>query len=284
MLHVIGHTLEESLRLFPFLLAAYILMEYVEHHMGDKTLRAIQASGRFGPVIGSVAGIVPQCGFSAMAANLYSGGIITIGTLMAIFLSTSDEMLPVFLSWQASPALIGKILAMKVAIAAVVGFAVDFIWRKRYNHRREEIHIPHTGGHDHCCCENGIFRSALSHTLKIFLFILIVSFCLNLIIEVYGHDRLAGLLMGRPVVGSLIAALVGLIPNCAASAVIAQLYLEGTLTLGAMMSGLLTATGVGLVVLFRAHRSLYKDLTITLMLYAISVASGWLIDMVGIFG
>ena len=198
----------------------------------------IQTSGRFGPVIGSIAGIVPQCGFSAMAANLYSGGIITIGTLMAIFLSTSDEMLPVFLSQQAPLGLIAKILGMKVVIAAVVGFAVDFIWRKRYNHRREELHIHDMCEHEHCHCEDGILKSAVYHTVKIFVFILIVSFCLNLVIEWYGRDQLASLVLGQPVIGSVIAALVGLIPNCAASAIIAQLYLEGALTLGAMMSGL----------------------------------------------
>lgn len=284
MLHVIEHTLEESIRLLPFLLAAYILMEYVEHHMGDRTKRMIQTSGRFGPVIGSIAGIVPQCGFSAMAANLYSGGIITIGTLMAIFLSTSDEMLPVFLSQQAPLGLIAKILGMKVVIAAVVGFAVDFIWRKRYNHRREELHIHDMCEHEHCHCEDGILKSAVYHTVKIFVFILIVSFCLNLVIEWYGRDQLASLVLGQPVIGSVIAALVGLIPNCAASAVIAQLYLEGALTLGAMMSGLLAATGVGIVVLFKTNGSLRKNLTITVMLYGISVATGWLIDMIGIFG
>ncbi len=284
MLHVIEHTLEESIRLLPFLLAAYILMEYVEHHMGDRTKRMIQTSGRFGPVIGSIAGIVPQCGFSAMAANLYSGGIITIGTLMAIFLSTSDEMLPVFLSQQAPLGLIAKILGIKVVIAAVVGFAVDFIWRKRYNHRREELHIHDMCEHEHCHCEDGILKSAVYHTVKIFVFILIVSFCLNLVIEWYGRDQLASLVLGQPVIGSVIAALVGLIPNCAASAVIAQLYLEGALTLGAMMSGLLAATGVGIVVLFKTNGSLRKNLTITVMLYGISVAAGWLIDMIGIFG
>ncbi|HIU02999.1 MAG TPA: arsenic efflux protein [Candidatus Onthocola gallistercoris] len=284
MLHVIEHTLEESIRLLPFLLAAYILMEYVEHHMGDRTKRMIQTSGRFGPVIGSIAGIVPQCGFSAMAANLYSGGIITIGTLMAIFLSTSDEMLPVFLSQQAPLGLIAKILGMKVVIAAVVGFAVDFIWRKRYNHRREELHIHDMCEHEHCHCEDGILKSAVYHTVKIFVFILIVSFCLNLVIEWYGRDQLASLVLGQPVIGSVIAALVGLIPNCAASAIIAQLYLEGALTLGAMMSGLLAATGVGIVVLFKTNGSLRKNLTITVMLYGISVAAGWLIDMIGIFG
>ena len=284
MLHVIEHTLEESIRLLPFLLAAYILMEYVEHHMGDRTKRMIQTSGRFGPVIGSIAGIVPQCGFSAMAANLYSGGIITIGTLMAIFLSTSDEMLPVFLSQQAPLGLIAKILGMKVVIAAVVGFAVDFIWRKRYNHRREELHIHDMCEHEHCHCEDGILKSAVYHTVKIFVFILIVSFCLNLVIVWYGRDQLASLVLGQPVIGSVIAALVGLIPNCAASAIIAQLYLEGALTLGAMMSGLLAATGVGIVVLFKTNGSLRKNLTITVMLYGISVAAGWLIDMIGIFG
>ena len=283
LIHVIEHTLIDNIKLLPFLFITYLAMEYIEHKTSDKTEEMIKKSGRFGPVIGGILGVVPQCGFSAAASNLYAGRIITLGTLFAIFLSTSDEMLPILISEQVPTGTIVKILATKALIGILAGFVVDLFIRKGHREKEEELRIEHMCDHEHCHCEEGkIFRSALSHTVQIFLFILLISVGLNLVIEMAGEEALASVLSSSKFFGPLLAGLVGLIPNCAASVVITQLYLSGVLGAGAMMAGLLVGSGVGLLVLFRVNDDLKENLKITGMLYAIGVVVGIVIEMVGI--
>ena len=283
LIHVIEHTLIDNIKLLPFLFITYLAMEYIEHKTSDKTEEMIKKSGRFGPVIGGILGVVPQCGFSAAASNLYAGRIITLGTLFAIFLSTSDEMLPILISEQVPTGTIVKILATKALIGILAGFVVDLFIRKGHREDEEELRIEHMCDHEHCHCEEGkIFRSALSHTVQIFLFILLISFGLNLVIEMAGEEALAGVLSSSKFFGPLLAGLVGLIPNCAASVVITQLYLSGVLGAGAMMAGLLVGSGVGLLVLFRVNDDLKENLKITGMLYVIGVMVGIILELVGI--
>lgn len=282
MYDIILDTLMDGIRLLPFLLITYIVMEYIEHKMSAGTRRAVQASGRFGPLIGSVAGIFPQCGFSAAAASLYAGRVITRGTLIAIFLSTSDEMLPVFISQRVPVNIILSILGMKVVIGMAAGFLIDLVAPLIEKKPEREIDIHHMCEHDHCHCEEGIFKSALVHTAQIFFFILLVSFILNLVIAGVGEESLTEIILNRPLIGSLLSGLVGLIPNCAASVVITQLYLDGAMSLGAMMSGLLVGAGVGLIVLFKTNDSLKENLRITAVLYAVGVLAGIVIDFLGI--
>lgn len=283
LIHAIEHSLADNVKLLPFLFITYLVMEYIEHKTSDKTEEMIRKSGRFGPVIGGVLGVVPQCGFSAAASNLYAGRIITLGTLFAIFLSTSDEMLPILISEQVPTGTIVKILAVKALIGILAGFVVDLFIRKGQGKEEEELRIEHMCDHEHCHCGEGkIFRSALSHTLQIFLFILLISFGLNLVIEFVGEDALAGVISSSKFFGPLLAGLVGLIPNCAASVVITQLYLSGVLGAGAMMAGLLVGSGVGLLVLFRVNDDLKENLKITGMLYAIGVLVGIIIELIGI--
>ena len=283
LIHVIEHTLIDNIKLLPFLFITYLAMEYIEHKTSDKTEEMIKKSGRFGPVIGGILGVVPQCGFSAAASNLYAGRIITLGTLFAIFLSTSDEMLPILISEQVPTGTIVKILATKALIGILAGFVVDLFIRKGHREKEEELRIEHMCDHEHCHCEEGqIFRSALSHTVQIFLFILLISFGLNLVIEMTGEEALAGVLSSSKFFGPLLAGLVGLIPNCAASVVITQLYLSGVLGAGAMMAGLLVGSGVGLLVLFRVNDDLKENLKITGMLYVIGVMVGIILELVGI--
>lgn len=283
LIHVIEHTLIDNIKLLPFLFITYLVMEYIEHKTSDKTEEMIRKSGRFGPVIGGVLGVVPQCGFSAAASNLYAGRIITLGTLFAIFLSTSDEMLPILISEQVSTGTIVKILAVKALIGVLAGFVIDLFIRKGQGKDEEELRIEHMCDHENCHCGEGkIFRSAVSHTLQIFLFILIISFLLNLGIEYVGEDTLAGLISSSKFFGPVLAGLVGLIPNCAASVVITQLYLSGVLGAGAMMAGLLVGSGVGLLVLFRVNDDLKENLKITGMLYVIGVLAGIAIELLGI--
>lgn len=278
----------DSVKLLPFLFVTYLAMEYLEHKTSDKSNQLVERSGKIGPLYGSLLGIVPQCGFSAAATNLYAGRVITLGTLIAIYLSTSDEMLPILISEKVSILLILKILFVKVVIGMLAGFAIDFIHQKflRFTHMKDPHHLPdihHMCEHEHCHCdEKGIFPSALKHTVEIFVYILVISFLLNLVIAYIGEDTLSSFILNRPVIGELAAGLIGLIPNCAASVVITQLYLEGLLSAGPMMAGLLVSAGVGLLVLFKVNDHPRENLKILGLLYAIGVVSGLLIELFGI--
>ena len=272
MLDVIMDTLLDTVKLIPFLLLTYLGMEYLEHKTGQKAQKLVRKAGRFGPVIGGALGIVPQCGFSAAASNLYTGRVITLGTLVAIYLSTSDEMLPILISEQAPVRTILFILLAKAVIGIAAGFAVDLIFSAR---REVDHHIHEICEQEHCHCEEGsIFRSALVHTMQISCFILIITFLLNLLFFFVGEEVLAELILNRRILGPVLAAVVGLIPNCAGSVAITQLYLEGVIGAGAMLSGLLTGTGVGLLILFRVNHDRRENLRILGLLYLIGVFVG----------
>ncbi len=276
MLQVIQETLIDTLRLIPFLFLTYLAMEYLEHRTGEKTQTLIRKAGRTGPVLGGLLGIVPQCGFSAAASGLYAGRVISLGTLIAIYLSTSDEMLPILISEQAPVELILRILLAKAAIGMAAGLAIDLLWKKG---REEPVHIHDICEQEHCHCEKGVWRSALSHTLQITLFLMAVTFVLNLILHFAGEEALGSLILERPVLGPLLAGLVGLIPNCAGSVAITQLYLQGAMSLGAAMAGLLTGSGVGLLVLFRANHDRKENFCILALLYGIGVTVGILMGI-----
>lgn len=280
LLHVVEHTFEHSITLVPFLFLTYLVMEYIEHKAGDKANHLVEKAGSFGPVIGAVAGAVPQCGFSTAAANLYAGRVITLGTLIAIFLSTSDEMLPILISNKVELPVILKLLGIKVVIGMMAGLAIDALMRgKHKEHHHEHEHIHEMCENENCHCEKGVFYSAVVHTVSITLYILVISFVLNLIIELVGSEALGELLLNRPVIGPVIAGVVGLIPNCASSVVITQLYLSGALGLGAMMAGLLVNAGVGLLVLFRVNHDRKENLQILGLLYGIGVVAGIILDL-----
>ena len=281
MPEVIIDTLLDVIKLLPFLLLTYLAMEYLEHKAGEKTEGLMRKAGRFGPVIGGALGIVPQCGFSAAAANLYAGRVITLGTLMAVYLSTSDEMLPVLISEKAPLKSIAGILLAKAGIGIAAGLLTDLLLgRKGARAHIHGSHIHEICEHEHCRCEKGIFRSALSHTVRIALFILFITFLLNLLLFFVGEEALANLILNRPLAGPLLAGLVGLIPNCAGSVVITQLYLEGIIGIGSAMAGLLTGSGVGLLVLFRVNHHKKENMGILAALYGIGVLSGIVIELV----
>lgn len=279
----------DTLRLLPFLFLTYLAMEALEHKAGDKARTAIQKAGIAGPAVGSVLGVFPQCGFSAAAATLYAGRVITLGTLFAVFLATSDEMIPIFIAEQVDPAVIIKILGCKVAIGMIMGFVIDavfrFVKRKEYAGISPEMQIHELCQHEGCDChgqEGGILKSSIKHTLQVTLFIFLITLALNAVIGLVGEEVVTGFLSSNPILSVFAAALVGLVPNCAASVVITQLYLEGALAAGAMMAGLLVSAGVGLLVLFRTNRRLKENLAILGTLYAIGVFWGFLITISGI--
>lgn len=279
-LHILEDTLIDAVKLIPFLLIAYLIMEYIEHKTTNKTKEVIKKSGRFGPFIGSILGAFPQCGFSVTATNLYAGRVITIGTLFAVYLSTSDEMLPILLSEGVSGTLILKILGIKILIGMVFGVIIDLVLNKFHKNKKEENKIESICEHDHCHCENGIWKSAIKHTISILIFIIIISLLLNIIIEIIGEDTLAGLVSDNLILSSFISGLIGLIPNCASSVILTQLYLSNVLSLGAMIGGLLVNAGVGLIILFKVNHNQKENISIVAGLYLIGVISAIILQYI----
>ena len=282
MLDVVLDTLVDGVKLLPFLFLTYLAMEYIEHKTTAKTKNTIKKSGKLGPLVGGILGAFPQCGFSTAGSNLYAGRVITLGTLISIYLSTSDEMLPVFLSEKVPMSTILSMIAVKAVIGMVAGFIIDFVIRIRKSSQEQDFtsKIGHMCDHDHCHCDKSIVKSALNHTLTIFAFILVISFLLNTAVFFVGEDSIAGIILDRPVLGSILSGIVGLIPNCAASVVITQLYVEGVISIGATMSGLLVGAGAGLIVLFKENRDIKENVKIVALLYAIGVTCGIIIDFI----
>ena len=285
MLDIILDAVIDSVKLLPFLFVTYLLMEYLEHKMSEKAKNVVKKSGKWGPVLGGILGIVPQCGFSAAAANLYAGRIITLGTLIAIFLSTSDEMLPILISEAAPITTIISILAIKVIIAIAMGLIIDFTiaqYRKKENESlQEEQTIDILCEKEHChCSEKNIVKSAIHHTIHIFLFILIISIIINIIISIIGRENISHFILNTPIFGPMIASIVGLIPNCAGSVILTQLYLQNLITFGSMLAGLLAGNGIGILILFRVNKNLKENMKILFMLYIIGVVCGIIIDFI----
>lgn len=279
MQEIIFETVIDAVKMLPFLLGAYLLIEYIEHRSAGRLEKLLGGSGKFGAVGGAVLGCIPQCGFSAAAANLYAGRIITLGTLIAVFLSTSDEAIPLLLANPDHAGTVLKLIGIKIVIAIVAGIGIDLLFRPKPEHNHEHIH-------DLCadceCEEEGIFKSALHHTLHIFVFIVAVSFVLNLVIALLGEDKLAVLLMSNSIFQPAIAAVIGFIPNCASSVVMTQLYLSGTISFGSIVAGLCTNAGVGLAVLFKVNRNTKENFKILGILYIIGVGAGMVIQLMGI--
>lgn len=274
LFHALTHTLTDTLSLVPFLFITYLVMETLEHKAGGKAKRFIAKSGAFGPVAGAILGILPQCGFSAATASLFSSGVIGGGTLIAVFLSTSDEMLPVMLSKGLEFSEIARILTVKVIIAVASGFLFSVLCPKK-----EDKKISHHCHEEGCHCERGILPSALFHTLGVSLFIFISVFIFECIMSFVGEDTLATLMTGVPVLSNIVSAAVGLIPSCASSVIITELYVEGLLSWGAMLSGLLVSSGVGILVLFRTNKNMKENLKTVLFLFAVGALSGIFFDL-----
>ncbi|MCQ2389522.1 MAG: arsenic efflux protein [Kiritimatiellae bacterium] len=270
--------LVENLLLLPFLFPAYLVLEWVEAHAGDALERKLGRVSHLGPAFGAAAGVVPQCGFAAAAASLYAGGVITAGTLVAVILSTSDELVPVLLSERVDPAFLVKLVVLKVVFALVAGFLVNgFLFA--IGRRGPSPHVGELCAHSRCGCEerHGILVPALIHTAEIFAFLLAVSAVVELALHwCGGEEALKGFVLNRPVVGELLAGLVGLVPNCAASAACAEVYAAGGMSAGALVASSLTGGGVGLLVLFRTHRHWVQNLGIVAAVYCFGVFFGWL--------
>ena len=380
--HLLEHAFEDTIYLVPFLLITYILLELLEHKAGDKAAVLVRKAGIAGPLVGALLGAVPQCGFSAAGSALYASRAITLGTLFAVFLSTSDEMLPLFIAEQVDPAIMLSILGTKVVIGMVMGFTIDGALRLKvrskvkqeekvlqalghgqecthfhegksidgennpvreaacsttcqsacthsHSHEHEHSHNHghkhgdnHEHNHDHghdrpdtCTCPHGhhltgeeleqpfshhhchnpscsvsdetggwkdILISAVKHTLQVAIIVYVISFVLVAILELAGEDAITNFLATNPGIAIFGSALVGLIPNCGASVVITQLYLDGMLGTGAMLSGLLVSAGVGILVLFSENHRLRQNIFILIGLFIVGIAWGSLFELLGI--
>lgn len=314
LVDVLADSVIDTLKLIPFLLVTYLAMEALEHFASNKVKEAVEHAGAAGPVVGALLGSLPQCGFSAMAATLFSGRVVTAGTLVAVILSTSDEMIPVFVAHQEPASRMLSIIAIKVVIGIVAGLLLDLVLRLLHRAGDGHTHIHELCEREHCHCEEadeleeldddhhdhddrgdhhdhhdhghhhghghshhgawGIVRSACVHTAQVTAFIFLISLLFGLIIESLGVDSIRSMLAYHPVRATFIAALVGLIPNCGASVAIAELFLDGTLATGPMLAGLLSSGGVGLLVLWRTNADARQNVYVTLLVYVVAVLAG----------
>lgn len=279
MFKIISETLIDGLKLLPFLFLTFLILELIGHKTSKKNSELIHKADRFGPLIGSILGIIPQCGFSVMATNFYAMRVISLGTLIAIYLSTSDEMLPLLISQHAKLSLIFTIILIKIIVGIIFGFLIDILLRKE----RKQANIKEFCDHEHCDCKHSIFKSALKHTLHIFLFILIVTFLLNTLFEFVGKDKLNSIFMKHSIFGPFMTSLIGLIPNCVSSIIITELYLNSAITFASLISGLLANSGIGLLLLFKVNKDKKQNFRILFLLYFISALVGFILNFVPIY-
>ncbi len=278
MLDILMDSILDTVKLLPFLWITYFVMECLEHKTSDKHKKRMQSSGKMGPVIGGFLGAFPQCGFSVSATNLYVGRVISLGTLMAVYLSTSDEMIPVFLSESVSVLVILKIVGIKMLVSIAMGVLIDWLLPKE----KQENEIQIMCEHHHCHCEEGILKSSLKHTVNIAFFIFVISLVLNSLITYIGEETISQLILNKPILGPILAGMVGLIPNCASSVILAELYLGNLISAGTMIAGLLVGAGVGLLVLVKENHHTKENIKIVSMLYGIGVLFGILFETMGL--
>lgn len=284
---------KDTLEIVPFLFVTYLAMEALEHVAAQKTQAAVARAGKAGPILGALLGAIPQCGFSAMGATLFSARVVSIGTLFAVILSTSDEMLPVFLAGGAAPAQIAALVGAKVFVGMVVGLAVDAVMRLTARDGDGHAHIHELCEYEHCHCDDcdaadasaadknsrqsvwlSIGRSALRHTVQVALFVLVITLALEVAVDLVGEGAVASIAGNHPLQATLVCALVGLIPNCGASVALSELYIEGTIGFGPAFAGLLVSGGVGLLVLYRTNHHLKQNIAITCALWVVGVVCG----------
>ena len=275
MKDIVIDTLIDGLKLIPFLFIAFLIIELIEHKLSNRNKDLITKTGKFGPMFGSILGMFPQCGFSVLATNLYVTRIVSLGTLISIYLSTSDEMLPILLSENVEIGLIIKILLIKLFIGMVSGFIIDFILRKKESKVEADYEICHE---ENCHCKEHLLLSVIKHTIHITLFLMIISFLLNCLLEYTGILDTNNIIANNPF-SVFVTSLIGLIPNCGASVMITTLYLKDIISFASMISGLLTGSGVALLVLFRSNKKLSENIIILSLVYFIGVGAGLILEL-----
>ena len=278
MIDCLTDGLIDTLKLLPYLFITFVILELIEHKLSKKNQKILTKNKKYGPLVGGILGALPQCGFSSMAANLFSARVITMGTLIAVFLSTSDEMLPIMISEKVDIMILLKILSFKVVVGIIIGFIIDLVYRKEVSKKNE---IKEICDHDHCSCDHdGIIVSSLKHTLKIGLFVLLANLIINVIIFEVGEENVSNILLHNNILTYFLSSLVGLIPNCAGSVIITELYLAQMITVGTMLAGLLTGSGLGILLLFRTNKNMKENITVLSIIYFVGVIIGLLVDLV----
>ena len=277
-LHILEHSLLDSIKLLPFLFIAFFIIELIEHKLSDSKKKVISKSGKYGPILGSLLGLIPQCGFSVVATNLYITRILSLGTLISIYLSTSDEMLVILLSRNASISTILPLLGTKFIVGLISGFIIDFLLRNK----KKEKQTYSICEDEHCGCEEeeNLLKSSLIHTIKTFIFIFIATFIITLVFELFGEEYLSKLLLKDTLISPFITSLIGLIPNCASSVILTELYLSNSINFASVISGLLTGSGVAILVLFKSNKNIKENLTILSLVYGIGVITGIIITLI----
>lgn len=276
MLEVIQDTLLDTIKLLPFLFVAFLIIEFIEHKLSNRQENIISKSGKLGPIVGALLGAVPQCGFSVLATNLYVTRIISLGSLISIYLSTSDELIPLMISHNAPLTKILSIVSIKVVIGIISGFLIDLFIRKT---TKSDFVLCED---EDCDCDHSIIKSSLIHTLKIAFFILIITFLINILFNFVDLSFLESALKNNKILTPFIASLIGLIPNCASSVMISELYLNNLISLGTTLSGLLTGSGVAIMVLVRKNKNISENLFIIGLIYIIGVIWGLLFNFIGV--
>ena len=264
----------DTLKVFPFLLISFYIIEILEHKINSN--KRLESSGKYGPILGSLLGIIPQCGIASIATNLYVTGIITLGTLISVFLSTSDEMIPILLSEKVSIKLILIILGIKLVVGLVSGLLIDLVYPRKIKSHYEICE------EEHCHCDDHKFISAFKHTINISLFILVINVLLNMVFNYGLNDYLSSLLLKNSAFSPIITSLIGLIPNCASSIVITKLYLASSISFGSMIAGLLTNSGIALVVLFKTNKNVKENINIIFLTYFIGIIIGIILNILHI--
>ena len=260
ILEILQETAIDTLKLIPFLFITYLIMEYIEHKTSNKIRETIKMSGKFGPLLGAIVGIFPQCGFSVSATNLYAGRVITLGTLIAVYLTTSDEMLPILLTEAVPMKTILMILCIKLLLGIIAGFIIDFIFNIIKKDKKEKQQIEELCEHEHCHCDEGIVLSATKHTISITVFIFIITLILNGIITYIGEEAIVHFISKNIILGPIIAGAIGLIPNCASSVILTELFIGNVISMPVLISGVAVNAGVGLLVLFKTNKNIKENL------------------------
>lgn len=280
MLDIILDTILDVLKLLPFLFIAFLLIEVLEHKLESKNQSIITKSKKLGPIIGSLLGVIPQCGFSVMGTNLYITRIISLGTLFSIYLSTSDEMLPILISKKADISIIIKILLIKVLFGMIYGLLIDIILNKR---KKTNIKTNYEiCQKENCHCEKGILYSSIKHTINISIFLLVTTFIINIIFNYIGQDYLQKIFLKGTLLGPFITSLIGLIPNCGASVILTELYLNNAISISSLIAGLLTGSGTAIIVLIRENKNIKENIFIITLLYLLGVFSGLILELINI--
>ena len=280
ILDILTETILDTIKLLPFLFITYLIMEYIEHKTSEKVKDTIKKSGKIGPLLGALVGIFPQCGFSVSATNLYSARVITLGTLLSVYLATSDEMLPILLTEAMPATTILTILGIKLIIGIIAGFLIDFVIRTIKKGKDEEQKIEELCEHEHCHCDEGIIRSSIKHTLNILIYIFIISLAIHIIISLIGEEAISNFVSQNIVLGPIVAGLVGLIPNCASSVILTELFVKKVISMPILISGVAVNAGVGILVLFKTNKNVKENLKIVGLLYAIGVLSGIILQVI----